>query len=317
MFQGKKYVYEVYRQKSFSKAAKKLYISQPSLSSMIKKIEAQVGSPIFDRSTNPITLTPCGKEYIRCAEQIRNIERNFEYYLSQMNELKTGELIIGASNQFVSYILPPVIAMFRNRYPMVKVSIKEGDTVSLEKELFSGVLDLIIDNYAFDESIYEKHFYYREHLLLAVPKEFPSNAAVRSYQLSPEQIQNKSFLHDSVAAVPLSLFRDEPFILLRSGNDTRQRAVQLCHHAGFSPKIILKLDQLMTAYHIACYGMGITFVNDRIICSTGPNPNVIYYKLAGKEAVRDVFFYQKKNRYMTKAMEEFLRMSYFFYQDET
>ena len=62
MFGGINYVYEVYRTQSFSKAAKNLYISQPSLSAMIKKIEAKVGAPLFDRSTNPIQLTEYGEQ---------------------------------------------------------------------------------------------------------------------------------------------------------------------------------------------------------------------------------------------------------------
>lgn len=61
MFKGKKYVYEVYREKSFSKAAQNLYISQPSLSARIKQIEEQIGEPLFDRSTNPLQLTEIGK----------------------------------------------------------------------------------------------------------------------------------------------------------------------------------------------------------------------------------------------------------------
>ena len=57
MFQGMRYVYEVYKEMSFSKAARNLFISQPSLSAAVKKEEAQIGFPIFDRSSNPIQLT--------------------------------------------------------------------------------------------------------------------------------------------------------------------------------------------------------------------------------------------------------------------
>ena len=61
MFTGKKYIYEVYKEKSFSKAAQNLYISQPSLSARIKKIEDQIGVPLFDRSTSPLKLTEIGE----------------------------------------------------------------------------------------------------------------------------------------------------------------------------------------------------------------------------------------------------------------
>ena len=90
MFSGINYVYEVYRTQSFSKAAKNLYISQPSLSAMIKKIEAKVGAPLFDRSTNPIQLTEYGEQYIRIAEKIMDLEDEFAYYTDNLNELKTG-----------------------------------------------------------------------------------------------------------------------------------------------------------------------------------------------------------------------------------
>ena len=69
MFQGMEYVYEVYKEKSFSKAAANLFISQPSLSANVKRVENRIGYPIFDRSTKPLGLTECGKEYIRCVEE--------------------------------------------------------------------------------------------------------------------------------------------------------------------------------------------------------------------------------------------------------
>lgn len=70
MFVWKKYVYEVYKERSFTKAAQNLYISQPSLSARIKKIEEIIGEPLFDRSTTPLQLTEVGKVYIEAAEEI-------------------------------------------------------------------------------------------------------------------------------------------------------------------------------------------------------------------------------------------------------
>ena len=65
MFNSMNYVYEVYKERSFSKAAANLYISQPSLSATVKKVEERIGSPIFDRSVSPIQLTECGQHYIK------------------------------------------------------------------------------------------------------------------------------------------------------------------------------------------------------------------------------------------------------------
>lgn len=92
MFNGMKYVYEVYKERSFSNAARNLYISQPALSGMIKKIEKNIGMPLFDRSTTPIQLTECGKKYIKTAEKIMSLEDEFAYYVGKLDELKTGRL---------------------------------------------------------------------------------------------------------------------------------------------------------------------------------------------------------------------------------
>ena len=74
MFDGKEYVYAVYEEKSFSKAAQKLYITQPALSTAIKKVEKKIGTPIFDRSTSPIGLTPGGEVYIDAIEKLTEQE---------------------------------------------------------------------------------------------------------------------------------------------------------------------------------------------------------------------------------------------------
>lgn len=74
MFRNMEYVYCVYKERSFSKAAEKLHIAQPSLSAMIRKEEEQAGAPIFERKTRPVSLTPFGIEFIRGIEQIYELE---------------------------------------------------------------------------------------------------------------------------------------------------------------------------------------------------------------------------------------------------
>ena len=74
MFSNPEYVYEVYKERSFSKAAKNLFISQPALSVTIKRIENRIGTPIFDRSTNPVGLTECGQKYIEVIKQYMDLD---------------------------------------------------------------------------------------------------------------------------------------------------------------------------------------------------------------------------------------------------
>ena len=110
MFRGMEYVYAVWKERSFSSAAKKLYISQPALSNSIKRVEDKVGTPLFDRSTSPIQLTDVGQEYLHAVEQILAIQENFSHYLADSQNLKTGRLTIGSGAMISSYqaALPPI-----------------------------------------------------------------------------------------------------------------------------------------------------------------------------------------------------------------
>lgn len=309
MFHSMNYIYEVYKERSFSKAAAKLYISQPSLSATVKKTETKIGSPIFDRSVNPIQLTECGRHYIKAVEEMMDLENQFENYVNDLHELKTGQLAIGGSNVFASYILPPLITKFTQKYPLVKIHLIEANTPQLIKQLFQGTLDLIIDNSTFPDSVYQKRFYKEEALLLAVPKVFSSNLAAAKYQLTSTDILNGKHLNRNTPAAPLKFFSQDPFIFLRTGNDTRARAEKICQAQSFTPNIILKLDQQVTAFNLCCYGMGVTFVTDTILNYIKANEDCCFYKINEPETMRNIYFYHKQSKYISRAMEEFLMIS--------
>lgn len=308
MFTWKKYVYEVYREKSFSKAAQNLYISQPSLSARIKKIEDRIGFPLFDRSTSPLQVTEVGEVYIEAAEEIYRIEQRVENYINNLTTLKTGHLSIGASNLFAAYILTPLITQFKQKYPEVRIHVTEGNTTQLESMLGNNLLDFVIDNYQYDSALYNKELYCRENILLAVPKCFSVHEHLEKYQLSYDNIKNQSYLSDSYPAVPLNEFSEIPFIMLTPGNNTRVRGDRLCREAGFHPNIILEFNQQATAYMSASTQLGATFISDILVSRLPLFENLVYYKLDGDAAKRQVFFYYKNHKYKTRVMEEFLAM---------
>lgn len=309
MFQGMEYVYEVYKEKNFSKAAKNMFISQPSLSATIRRIETRIGYPIFDRSTKPLGLTECGKEYIKSVENILAIENAFANFVSDWGSLKTGSLILGGSSLFSSWVLPPLMGQFAAKYPHVQITLIEENTAKLEQLLQNGSVDLVIDNCVLDHSVFDHWIFRDEHLLLAVPKTFHINQEIENYQISVDEIRSRAFLEERLKPVPLELFRKEPFIILKYENDTRKRAMDLCQAHGFTPKVVFELDQQMTSYNITCSGMGISFISDTLVSRVPPNPDVVYYKLAGEPSVRNLYFYWKTGRYFSRAMEEFLNIA--------
>lgn len=308
MFVWKKYVYEVYKERSFTKAAQNLYISQPSLSARIKKIEEIIGEPLFDRSTTPLQLTEVGKVYIEAAEEITQIEQRVENYINDLAGLKTGNLAVGASTLFAAYVVPSLITQFNQKFPDVHIQLIEGNTAELEEMLGSNALDFVIDNYHYDSILYNKELYCGENILLAVPKHFAVNEELGMYQLSYKNIKNKNYLNQKYPAVPLGRFADLPFIMLTQGNDTRTRGDRLCRNVGFKPNIVLEFNQQSTAYMASSTQLGATFISDILVSQLPTFENLVYYKLDGEEAKRKVFFYYKTHKYKTRVMEEFIRM---------
>ena len=308
MFVWKKYVYEVYKERSFTKAAQNLYISQPSLSARIKKIEEIIGEPLFDRSTTPLQLTEVGKVYIEAAEEITQIEQRVENYINDLAGLKTGNLAVGASTLFAAYVVPSLITQFNQKFPDVHIQLIEGNTAELEEMLGSNALDFVIDNYHYDSILYNKELYCEENILLAVPKHFAVNEELGMYQLSYKNIKNKNYLNQKYPAVPLGRFADLPFIMLTQGNDTRTRGDRLCRNVGFKPNIVLEFNQQSTAYMASSTQLGATFISDILVSQLPTFEHLVYYKLDGEEAKRKVFFYYKTHKYKTRVMEEFIRM---------
>ena len=238
------------------------------------------------------------------------IENKLENYLLDLGNLKTGTLNVGGSNFFSSWILPPLIADFSQKFPHVQISLVEESTAKLSQFLQAGKLDLVIDNCILDNQIFEHYIYQKEQLLLAVPKNYSVNTRLQEYQIPIEEILNGQFRSSHIPSVPLNKFENEPFIILRSDNDTGKRALTICQENHFSPSVVFRLDQQMTAYNIACLGMGITFIGDLLLSRVPTNSELVFYKLPGQSSKRTVFFYWKKGRYISRAMEEFLKLPF-------
>lgn len=295
------YVYEVYRQRSFTRAAQALYISQPSLSQMIRKAEGRIGTTIFDRSTSPIGLTEAGRAYIRAAEQVLQIESDLRRYLDDAERCITGVLTLGGAMLFTSYVLPPLLSTFSERYPGVELRLHEAPTARLKEQLQEGKLDFAVDNSAFDPAVYEARLFKREQVILAVPRAFAVNEAAARFRLSAADL-----LREETPRAPLSLFQDTPFLMLKEGNDTRGRAEHLCARAGFSPKIRLQLDQQLAAYTLAGYGLGAAFISDTLAVSAPPDERLYFYRIDSPDVERSISLFYKRTRVFSAPMRAFL-----------
>lgn len=309
MFTSRNYVLEVYKERSFSKAAKNLFISQPALSATIKRIEDKIGEDIFDRSTSPISLTACGEEYIRIANEMNAAEENFITYTKNLKGLKTGKLALGGTNFNISYILPAILEEYQKKFPNIAVTLVEGNIEDLEKALDLGEIDFLVDSGDLDYQKFSSYIFHKEYVILAIPKSYPCNENLTEYRLSRRDIILDRHIQESFPVLPLNLVANEKFILLKESTDTYKRAKGLFAKYDIQPSVYLYLDQHSSAFNLACAGLGMAFISDAIIKNSAFQPNLCYYKIDTTESTRHIQFHAKKRRHLTYAMQAFLDMT--------
>lgn len=309
-FSHKDIIYTIYQEQSFSKAAQKLFIAQPSLSLIVKKLEQKIGLPLFDRTTKPIQLTEAGKEYIAAIEQINHAETAFFNYVQAVNDLDSGSLGIGSNQLLSSLVLPRYISKFTEAYPKIKLTVLDANSTTLENAINAGQLDLVIGNHGLPGDLFEQKLLTTERLLLAVPAGFGENEAALPYRLTYQDILDGKHMAEDLPPVPLQLFSDIPYVLINRDNDTRRTSNALFAKAGFTPHVLMELDRLMTLYSYVELGLAASFISDTLIKNIrGANQeNICFYPLPIEYTRRNIYASYKKNRYYSKAMAKFIEM---------
>lgn len=308
LFTRKDLVYTVYQEQSISKAAKKLFISQPSLSVMIKKIEDDIGFPLFDRTCKPLRMTEAGVEYIRATEEIMHIEKAFENYANAYKDLETGSLNLGSNQLLTSMVIPEIVSAFMSKHPKIQLGLMDDNSSVLEAAIISGQLDLVIDNHHYEEEFFENKLITQEHLVMAVPGSFECNKGLEEYAMNDDDIINGVHLTDKVKPLPEGAFDNITFVAMTRENETRRSADDILKELKIRPSTILEIDRLVTLYRFVIMGTAASIVSDTLIRHTRQRGNVVFYRLDSKKATRDIFISYKKNKYYSKAMEAFVDM---------
>lgn len=289
MLDYKDYIYAVYRHRNFSKAAQELHVSQPWLSSAVKKTEQELKLPLFDRTTNPVSLTEAGRYYIEQIERISAIEEEMRQRFSQMRAASGATLHIGSSMFFCTYVLPTLLKDFREQYPQVTLTFTEGNIRALTERLLRGELDLILEVERVEEKQITTVPWASEEVALAVPAKYPINKALSEYCYTFDEFLKRNEPGCQKPPVPLKRFEKEPFVLLNGENDIHRRSMEICRNADFTPQIKLLLTQMMTAYYLVCEGQGVTFLRSTIPEYVAPTESVVFYQLDDPLSTRSIY----------------------------
>ena len=307
LFEYAEYIYAVYKERSFSKAADKLFITQPSLSITIKKAEAALGMPVFNRSTVPVSLTPFGVEYIQAVEQLRLVERSLRESVEKSASLQSGSLAVGSSNLSEDFFVTRQIAAFHRRCPQIDLTVRRLNTLQSKHQLDAGELDFVITSRPFDEKKYAQRVCYREQLLLAVPEGFAVNESLAPYRLKQDELGKTVFTLPRERRVRLNQCGRIPFVLLSNENYLRENTDMMFRECGVSPRIVLEMEQSAASLNFARLGLGATILSNLLV-ENDPRPGLCYYAIDSTWAEREAFLTSRRGVWFTYAMRKFEQM---------
>lgn len=305
MEQNMQYIYQVYQDGSFTKAAEKLYLTQPALSIAIRQEEKRLGITVFDRSRRPLALTPAGEAYIRAVEQMKYLESDLGRELEDLQDLRTGRLHIGGTHYLNCFLLAEVLAGFSQRYPGIQLEVSEDSSARLVKRLERRELDLTFSCAPEHIQRFEHQPAFYDHILLALPRGSLLPEGLIQSALSAEDVKAGRHLSADCPRVPLEEFRELEFILLQKGNNLYDRSIHMFEEAGFTPKVKMALSQLVTAYRFADNGLGAAFISDRIVSSV-PSKRLLFFSIASLQVNRLFYTLLPQRNYTAHAVKAFI-----------
>lgn len=287
-------VLQVAKDGTFSAAAKHLYISQPSLSQCIKKVETELGVRLFDRSQTPLALTPAGEIYVRQAKEILRIRQALVQEVADLSELRTGSLTIGSSRtRSACFLIDPLVA-FHRQYPGIQLAIKEAPVRTLEEYAAAGTVDFAL---LYDSSLradFDSVELCRERTMLALPKSHP---LARAYA----EDDVKGFPRISFAAMD-----GEPFIRLQPRRQMAEVYDKLCKDSGAEPHVIFEANSIIEASELCAAGLGATLVTDMLVQSWRWKEQAFFFELEEEVEERHLMAVYSRQRQLSLAAQRFI-----------
>lgn len=270
---------------NISQAARELYVSQPSLSHFVAKIEAELGVKLFDRNTSPLSLTYAGERYVETAREILKLHRNLLKEFSEIAQSKEGKIVVGVSQGRGAFMLPLILKEYRKEYPDIVIRTVEGSSDSLKEALKKGQMDFMIATEDVVEPGLNSEVIYQEELLLVMKKE--------NLPVDKEYIDWKQ-MHDL------------PFIMLRKGHGIRSKCDHLFKEHKILPRIIFETTSNTMALRLAAVGEGVAIVPRRSLIASHYQEEVAVLRLGQKKIAWNINVIYLADHYINVIEREFI-----------
>jgi len=281
-FHQLRYVCAIAETGSFSRAAERCEIAQPSLSQQVLKLEEDLGAKLFDRLGRSIRVTEAGRAFLPHARSILEQMETARSSVADKNTDVRGSVAVGVIPTIAPYLMPRYTADFARKYPDARLRIVEETTPILVESLRDLSIDLAILALPLRHKDLESFPIRTEPLFAALPKDHPRAAA---------------------ESIPLKSLRGERFVMLRDGHCFRDLSIVTCTHARITPNIAFESDQFSSVLGMVAAGVGISLVPEMAV---DRDAGCRYVRLSDTRASRTIVAAVLRGRSFNRVQRAFL-----------
>ena len=251
-----RYIVAVARERHFGRAAQACFVSQPTLSVAVKKLEEELGVALFERGAGEVSVTPAGRTIVAQAQRVLEEASRIKEMAATGRDPIAGPLRLGTIYTIGPYLLPKLIPILRRTAPAMQLHIQENFTHRLAEALKNGEVDVVLVALPFAEAGMVTRAVYDEPFLVAVPKGHPWESRKR---ISSEELTKESLL------------------LLGEGHCFRDQVLELCHSARARSPISRTVEggSLETIRQMVAGGIGITVLPATSVGAGGTSGDLI------------------------------------------
>lgn len=299
------YFLTVARERSISRAAEKLFISQPYLSQYIIRLEKAFRVRLIDRDKTPLSLTPAGEIYMTYLETSQNLHQKLLRDFQRIKDRETQTLRLGFSSWRAGTLLPDILPAFSELYPFVRPEFVEVPTSDLYRIVADDKVDLAIMNTTLDvpgDFTMETLLY--ERILLVGHKDSPVTRKLLA-------------MKDAGEALDLRLLEQERVIMLRPEMLMAKRINNFLDKQQVVLRNCIYTTSAQTALNLTAENYGLCFLNETGIYSAPRNEELAFFPFDSEDMSHPLCAVYKKDSYLTPAARNFIDLSIRFYKEKS
>ena len=295
-FRELSYVMAIAKYRNITKAAKSLYLTQPTLSKFLKTLEAEVGQPLFRRLGNKYIPTYAGERYIERAREILQLKKELDQEMGDIISKNEGILKVGFPAMRSTYMLSCTLPIFRSLYPGVRIKIREEMSDVLVRLIREGEIDLAFFNRFESDKDIDYTVMSHEELLLVTSKE---NKLCRM----SVKMRGCKYPH-----IDLRLLSDQNVIMMLPGQRTRGITDQLFKSAGVEPNIILETGNIQAEAELAARDFGVCFITETHLKYIACREKLAFFSVGKPNTTVDFVAAYRMNSYIPYHAQEYMKI---------